>query len=192
MQNEVTDRVGEQLSLVRAVASPRGRSPVLPAVQEAAEVDPVALVLVDVGLPHLDRPFEYFVPASMADLAAPGARVKVRFAGRDVDGYVLARTAGARHDGSLAPLRKVVSPEAVLTPEVLALSRVIAARYAGTLGDVVRLAVPPRHATAEKSLPRHPPTSVEAQAAAAAGAALRVPEPGPWCCYPAGTSFLRH
>ena len=140
MQNEASAQEGEQLSLVRAVPSPRGRARVLPKVQEAADVDPVALVLVDVGLPHLDRPFEYLVPSSMADLAVPGARVKVRFAGQDVDGFVLARTPTADHVGTLAPLRKVVSPEAVLTPEILSLSREIAARYAGTLGDVVRLA----------------------------------------------------
>jgi primosomal protein N' (replication factor Y) len=198
MGDEATEAVSRQLSLVRAVASPGGhlarskRPKVLPSMEQAAEVDPVALVLVDVGLPHLDHPFEYFVPASMSDLAVPGARVKVRFAGQDVDGYVLARAATADHDGTLAPLRKVVSPEAVLTPEVLALSRVIASRYAGTLGDVVRLAVPPRHATAEKNLPIQAPTSVEAQADAAAEAVLRAPEPGPWCPYPAGTSFLRH
>jgi len=188
MQSDGTERVGQQLSLVRAVASPRGRSRVLPKVQEAAQVDPIALVLVDVGLPHLDRPFEYLVPTSMADLAVPGARVKVRFAGQDVDGFVLARTATADHEGTLAPLRKVVSPEAVLTPEVLALSRVIASRYAGTLGDVVRLAVPPRHATAEKNLPMEAPTPMDA----ATEAVVKAPEPGPWLNYPAGTSFLRH
>jgi len=184
MQIEATDRVGEQLSLVRSVASPRGRARVLPAVQEGADVDPVALVLVDVGLPHLDRPFEYLVPASMADLAVPGARVKVRFAGQDVDGFVLARAGTAEHQGALAPLRKVVSPEAVLTPAVLALSREIASRYAGTLADVVRLAIPPRHATAERNLPQEPPT---------VPAFEPVPEPGasPWSTYPAGTSFLR-
>jgi len=192
MQNEATDRLGEQLSIVRAVASPRGRSRVLPRVAEAAGVDPVALVLVDVGLPHLDRPFEYLVPASLADLALPGARVKVRFAGQDVDGFVLGRTATADHDGTLAPLRKVVSPEAVLTPEVLALAREIANRYAGTLGDVVRLAVPPRHATAERNLPMEAPAPVGTRADAAAAGVVRPPEPGPWLSYPAGTSFLRH
>jgi primosomal protein N' (replication factor Y) len=194
MQNEATDRVGEQLSVVRAVSSPRGRFRVLPKVAEPAGVDPVALVLVDVGLAHLDRPFEYLVPMSMADLAVPGSRVKVRFAGQDVDGFVLARTATADHEGTLAPLRKVVSPEAVLTPEVLALAREIANRYAGTLGDVVRLAVPPRHATAERNLPIQAPTSPDV-APAADGPARRVvrpPEPGPWLSYPAGISFLRH
>jgi primosomal protein N' (replication factor Y) len=196
MGEQVTDQVGEQLSLVRAAASPRGRSDgskrALPSVEQAAEVDPVAHVLVDVGLAHLDRHFEYLVPTSMADLAVPGARVKVRFAGQDVDGYILDRAATAEHDGALAPLRKVVSPEAVLTPGVLALAREIASRYAGTLGDVVRLAVPPRHATAEKGLPMEGPTSRVAQADAAAGGVLRAPAPGPWSSYPAGASFLRH
>jgi primosomal protein N' (replication factor Y) len=37
----------------------------------------------------------------MADLAVPGARVKVRFAGQDVDGYVLARAATADHDDEM-------------------------------------------------------------------------------------------
>ena len=186
MQNEASDRVGEQLSLVRAVASPRGRSRVLPAMHEAAEVDPVALVLVDVGLPHLDRPFEYFVPASMADLAMPGARVRVRFAGQDVDGFVLERAATAEHEGKLAPVRRVVSPEVVLTPGLLALCQEIATRYAGTLGDVLRLAVPPRHATAEKAL-----TSSTGGTGGAATQTVASPSPGPWTRYPAGASFLR-
>ncbi|TKR22046.1 hypothetical protein FA014_18560, partial [Cellulomonas hominis] len=41
---------------------------------------------------HLDRPFEYLVPATLAQAAAPGTRVKVRFGAQDVDGYVLDRT----------------------------------------------------------------------------------------------------
>ncbi|HET6967151.1 MAG TPA: primosome assembly protein PriA, partial [Ornithinibacter sp.] len=118
---------------------------------------PVALVQVDTGLPHLDRPFEYTVPTSMAETARPGVRVKVRFAGQDLDGFVLERRAEAEHVGRLSPLRKVVSAEPVLTPAVLALSRTVADRYAGSLGDVLRLAVPPRHATAEKALAPEPP-----------------------------------
>ena len=188
MQNEATGQMGEQLSFVRAVASAHGRPRVLPKVQVAAEADPVALVLVDVGLPHLDRPFEYLVPLSMADLAVPGARVKVRFAGQDVDGFVLARKPKADHVGTLAPLRKVVSPEAVLTPEILGLARKIATRYAGTLGDVVRLAVPPRHATAERNLPMEAPASADVEA----HEGVTAPEPGPWLRYPAGPSFLQH
>lgn len=117
---------------------------------EPAEVDPVAQVLVDIALAHLDRPFDYAVPAAMADTAVPGARVKVRFAGQDVDGFVVARTSESDHTGRLQPLRRVVSPEPVLAPEVAALSGTLARRYAGARSDVLRLAVPPRHAATEK------------------------------------------
>src|SRR3954470_2761138 len=115
-----------------------------------AEVDPVARVLVDVPLAHLDRPFDYAVPATMAEAARPGVRVKVRFAGQDVDGYVVARAAGSEHPGRLAPLRRVVSAEPVLAPQVAGLTADVAERYAGTRSDVLRLAVPPRHAATEK------------------------------------------
>src|SRR5689334_8791976 len=86
----------------------------------------------------------------MAEDARPGVRVKVRFAGQDVDGFVIERAATTEHTGTLQPLRRVVSAEQVLTPDVAALTGAVAARYAGTRSDVLRLAVPPRHATVEK------------------------------------------
>ncbi|MEO3938748.1 primosomal protein N' [Dermatophilaceae bacterium Soc4.6] len=145
-----------------------------------AQALPVAGVVVDTGLPHLDRVFDYSVPSALDPDAVPGARVRVRFAGRDLDGFVVVRRAHAEHEGRLHPLRRVVSPEPVLLPEVLATARAVADRGAGTLGDVLRLAVPKRHAAAEKALP----VTVEPPAIAA-------PEPGPWTAYPAGASFLR-
>ncbi|MFC0224670.1 primosomal protein N' [Nocardioides zeicaulis] len=119
---------------------------------EPAAVDPVARVLVDIALAHLDRPFDYAVPVAMADTAVPGARVKVRFAGQDVDGYLVERASTTDHTGRLQPLRRVVSPEPVLAPEVARLSETLAHRYAGARSDVLRLAVPPRHAAVEKAV----------------------------------------
>ena len=128
---------------------------------EPADVDPVARVLVDIALAHLDRPFDYAVPRAMADTAVPGARVKVRFAGQDVDGYVVERASETDHTGALQPLRRVVSPEPVLVPEIVRLSEVLARRYAGARSDVLRLAVPPRHATAEKATSEPAPAAPE-------------------------------
>ena len=59
--------------------------------QAISERLPVARVAVDISLAHLDRPFDYLVPASMDATAAPGCRVRVRFAGQLVDGYLLDR-----------------------------------------------------------------------------------------------------
>lgn len=153
------------------------------AAAEPAEVNPVARVLVDVALAHLDRPFDYAVPATMADTAVPGARVKVRFAGQDVDGFVLARAATTDHQGTLAPLRRVVSPEPVLTTAVAGLVGDLAERYAGTRSDVLRLAIPARHATTEKE-PSDPPGPTPVLDLAAAADAWRGHEPG--------EAFLRH
>jgi primosomal protein N' (replication factor Y) len=110
---------------------------------------PVAHVAVDVSLAHLDRPFDYLVPVDLDAATTVGCRVRVRFNGRLVDGFVLGRSAESTHPGTLAYLEKVVSPEPVLRPEVAELARAVADRYAGTLADVLRLAVPARHARAE-------------------------------------------
>ena len=71
---------------------------------------PIARVAVDMPLSHLDRPFDYAVLESQHTDAVPGARVRVRFAGRLRDGFVLERVADSDHDGQLTPLHKVVSP----------------------------------------------------------------------------------
>ncbi|MFG1680359.1 primosomal protein N' [Nonomuraea sp. NPDC049269] len=115
---------------------------------------PVARVAVDNPLPHLDRPFDYLVPASMHETAEPGVRVRVRFAGQLVDGFVLERVEESDHTGKLTALERVVSGEQVLTGEIAGLARAVADRYAGTLADVLRLAIPPRHARAEATTPK--------------------------------------
>jgi len=108
----------------------------------------VARVAVDVPLAHLDRLFDYAVPDEVDAQAQPGVRVRVRFSGRLVDGFIVERVQESEH-ARLAPLQRVVSPVPTLTPEVLGLARAVADRYAGTLPDVLRAAIPPRHARAE-------------------------------------------
>jgi primosomal protein N' (replication factor Y) len=111
---------------------------------------PVARVAVDIPLAHLDRTFDYQVSAAQSDAAQPGVRVRVRFAGQLVDGFVLDRLDASEHGGRLTRLARVLGAEPVLRPEIVGLVRAVADRWAGTFADVVRLAVPPRHASAEK------------------------------------------
>lgn len=162
-----------------------------------ADEDAVALVAVDSHLAHLDRPFEYAVPAGLDQVARAGVRVRVRFAGRVVDGYLLARRAEAEHTGRLAPLLKVVSDEVVLTPSIARLCRELADHYAGSMADVLRLAIPPRHARAEKSLPLRPEAEIESESEQPAPHLARdvddtvAEETSGWEAYPAGPALLR-
>jgi primosomal protein N' (replication factor Y) len=110
------------------------------------------------GLAHLDRPFDYQVQAAQHLDARPGVRVRVRFSGRLVDGYVLDRIETSDHPGKLGWLERVVSPEPVLTPQLATLARAVADRYAGTMTDVLRLAIPPRHARTELAVGAPPGT----------------------------------
>ncbi|MEV4639032.1 primosomal protein N' [Actinoplanes sp. NPDC049548] len=137
--------------------------------REPAATLPVARVCVDVPLPHLDRPFDYLVPAADDEAAQPGVRVKVRFAGQMVNGFLLERVESSSH-AKLAYLDKVVSAETVLDPEIARLARSVADRYAGNLSDVLRLAVPPRHARVEAQSTPPPITSGETFPAAVGGA----------------------
>ena len=123
-------------------------------------MEPIARVLPMLSVPHLDREFDYLVSAEQSDDAQPGVRVRVRFHGRLVDGFVLERRNDTDHTGKLGWLDRVVSAEPVLTPEIRRLVDAVAARYAGTRPDVLRLAVPARHARVERepaaTLPRCP------------------------------------
>ena len=147
--------------------------------RQAAEHEPVARVLPMLTVPHLDREFDYLVSAEQSDDAQPGVRVRVRFHGRLVDAFILERRSDTDHVGKLGWLEKVVSAECVLTHDVRRLVDAVAARYAGTRPDVLRLAVPPRHANAEKKI-REPlapltPATVETPA---------------WQAYSGGPQFI--
>ena len=122
----------------------------------AAEHEPIARVLPMLSVPHLDREFDYLVAAEQSDDAQPGVRVRVRFHGRLVDAFILERRSETDHVGKLGWLDRVVSAERVLTPDVRRLVDAVAARYAGTRADVLRLAIPPRHANVEKQTPAEP------------------------------------
>ncbi|MGP4110979.1 primosomal protein N' [Streptomyces sp. 4N509B] len=184
-------RGSEQLALIRETARTAGPPKAKPRTWRGAALAkrlPVARVLVDKGLAHLDRLFDYAVPAAMDADAQPGVRVRVRFgagerAGRReggglINGFVVERRAESDFPGVLAPLAQVLSTEPVLGPRLLALCRAVADRYAGALADVVQLAVPPRVARVERE-PSPPAPS-----------APPAPPPGGWARYPQGPAFL--
>ncbi|MFJ5178057.1 primosomal protein N' [Streptomyces griseoviridis] len=184
----------EQLALIRAsvrdAKTPRAKPRTWRGAALAKEL-PVARVLVDKGVLHLDRYFDYAVPEELDADAQPGVRVRVRFgAGRHrvrdgrreggglIDGFLVERLAESDYAGPLAALAQVVSPERVLSAELLGLTRAVADRYAGSLADVLQLAVPPRNARAEQRpspAPLPPPPA---------------PDAGPWTRYGHGAAFV--
>jgi primosomal protein N' (replication factor Y) len=184
-----SEGAGEQLELVRAELK-KARARAKPKANPKATTSrlPVARVVVNKGVLVIDQYFDYSVPVDLDETAQPGVRVRVRFGARVVkgrreggtliDGFVVERLAASDYVGPLAPLSQVLSPEPVLSPELLRLCRAVADRYAGTLADVLQLAVPPKHGRAEAAPSPEP-----------------LPAPGPpaagsWSRYPQGPAFL--
>jgi primosomal protein N' (replication factor Y) len=184
----------EQLALIRETVRKAKAHKAKPRTWRGAPLAkelPVARVVVNKGVLHLDQYFDYAVPEELDADAQPGVRVRVRFGAgahrvRDgrreggglIDGFLIERRAETDYGGALAALAYVVSPEPVLSPEMLALARAVADRYAGSLADVLQLAVPPRNGRAEAKPspePLVPPTA---------------PEPGTWGRYGRGAAFL--
>lgn len=140
---------------------PALRDALIPAAPEpvnvAAELEasgvpnPVARVRVDSTLPQVDRTFDYRVPAELSEDAVPGARVRVLFNGHELTGYIEERAATTDWTRtSLLPLKSVLSRVPSAAPEIFALAEALADRYASTVANVLRLAVPPRIAALDK------------------------------------------
>jgi primosomal protein N' (replication factor Y) len=170
-----------------------------PAGPQLARHLPVARVLVESSLPHLDRLFDYGVPDTLDEVAIPGVRVKVKFNGQDLSGFLMERVAASDAGHTLVPLAKVVSPVSVLTPAVRELVASVAARYAGTVSDVLRVAVPPRVAKLEKEFVAAEPEAPAAPDKAEPREATQLQAvpgpatlPGAWAAYHNGQAFLHH
>ncbi len=166
-----------QIPLLPDDPVPPTRAPRVRVRHPAAELLPVARVALMTPVPHLDRVFDYEVPERLAAAAVPGVRVRVRLAGRLVDGFVLERVETSERE--LQPLSSVHGP-AVLTAEIADLCRAVADRYAGTLADVLRFAVPPRHARVE----------ARSSATSSQSTAVDPVDPAAWAAYRGGAELL--
>ncbi|WP_120004831.1 primosomal protein N' [Nesterenkonia muleiensis] len=141
----MAEREAQQPALLDSVVpAPAARLPA-----GSAENLPIAQVLLESPVPHLDRPFDYAVPVDLDEQIVAGSRVKVRFSGRDMSGYVTQRTSTTPAP-RLALISKVVTALPLLAPEILQLCQQVAQRYAGVTADVLRAAVPQRAARVEK------------------------------------------
>ena len=114
---------------------------------------PVARVLVDTGVFHLDQKYDYSVPEKLSDVVVPGVRVQLPFGNRETEGIVVERVVQPERAGTLKTITKVLSPHVVATPALLDLIDKAADFYCCNPWDLVRSAIPPRVAGVDKEIP---------------------------------------
>lgn len=111
---------------------------------------PIARVIVDTGVFHLDSLYDYTVPENYSHQITLGTKVQVPFGSREVEALVVERRTTSDSTATLKSITKVLSSCPVATENSLALIRDVATRWAAHPWDVIRSAIPPRVALAEK------------------------------------------
>ncbi len=107
------------------------------------ETSPIVKVAVSAAPYHIDKPYDYLVPAELKDSAVPGVRVTVPFGrgNKPSEGMILARGEGKKVQG-LKALSAVLDREPVLDGGGLALALWMRQRYFCTLSEAIRTILP--------------------------------------------------
>ena len=104
--------------------------------------EPIARVIVDTGLIHLDQEFDFLIPEEYSASIFPGTVVKVPFNRKRVLGIVTERLNRSDFRGELKFIVEVIRPFPLLQKNVLALIDEVKKRYGGTRWDLIRFALP--------------------------------------------------
>jgi primosomal protein N' (replication factor Y) len=105
----------------------------------------IAKLAIQSNLPQLDRLFDYLVPDNLTQHVEIGSRVRVIFgrSKKPLDAFIVDFPAESEFSGRLNEVLELVGPTRTLTASVFRLCQQLAERSASTLGDVLKLAVPP-------------------------------------------------
>ena len=115
----------------------------------------VAKIRFSSPLPQLDKEFDYLVPHEFADTIDFGFLVEVPFGSgaRPKTGIVCGLGEDENPRDKLLSVTKVVSTKSVLSREQLQICLAVAARQAGTVGELLSTAVPKRYVKVESNFP---------------------------------------
>ncbi|MDY2941553.1 MAG: hypothetical protein SOS98_04435 [Varibaculum sp.] len=131
-------------------------------VTDSSITDPVAEVLVDTGLAHLNYPVDYLIPENLDNVAIPGVRVRVRYGSQKLVGYLLGRKDMSERAGRLRPVDSIIDSIPVFNETTFNIANQVARRYAGLTTDLLRQLIPHRRKRAEeKVLSQTPPPSAD-------------------------------
>ncbi len=93
----------------------------------------IAKVLVEINNINVDKTFDYIVPFEYIEKIKIGMRVKVPFASRELEGFVLGLVNNADDNYELKEIISIVDTEPILNNELLHLGQFMSKKYFSTL-----------------------------------------------------------
>ncbi len=116
-----------------------------------ASEKPIARILVDHHVVHLDQIFDYIVPETLSTSAVTGALVEVEFGHSLTQGIILERRESSQRAGDLKEILKVLSNEPYLLGDQVRNIQKAAVEYGVHPWDILRRSVPPFSKVGERN-----------------------------------------
>ncbi len=113
---------------------------------------PLAAVLVDTPVSHLEGIYDYLVPDAFDEIAIVGTKVIVPFGNSQTEGLVVARKKESSQTRNLKCISDIASPKALISSDVMNLIEAVRNRFGGSFWAVMKSAVPLRVIKEEKDL----------------------------------------
>ena len=101
----------------------------------ASEKLPVASVLVDTPVSHLEGIYDYLVPEHLHETAIFGTKVLIHFGKTTAEGLIIGRKSTSEQPGKLKSIISVLSPSGLVTQELLAHIEQVRNRFGGGITD---------------------------------------------------------
>lgn len=122
---------------------------------------PIAVILPEARLMNLQEPRQYLVPEKLVNQLQLGMMVRVRLAGKLINGWVISILPPQPVTKRLGQVEKIVGRIALLRPEIYQFCQIAAEFYCGSLVSILKRAIPTRHARVEKEFLKERPDFLE-------------------------------
>jgi primosomal protein N' (replication factor Y) (superfamily II helicase) len=123
-----------------------------PKSKSAADLFPVAAVLVDTPVSHLEGVYDYLVPLHLEDSAVYGTKVVVPFGNTQVDGLIVGRKNDSQQIKNLKMIVDVTSPSGLISSQVIEHLELVRNRFGGSFWSLLKSALPARVAKEDKMI----------------------------------------
>lgn len=111
---------------------------------------PIASVLVDTPVSHLEGIYDYWIPSKIDKLVTIGTKVIVPFGNVNADGLVINRTLNQSNDGKLKEIIDVTSPSSMVSAQMLEHIEMVRNRFGGSFWSLLKQSIPKRVVKVEK------------------------------------------
>ena len=117
---------------------------------------PVASVLVETPVSHLEGIYDYLIPQHLSESATVGSKVLVEFGKGNTEGLLVGRKAKSDQSIRLKPILDLASPSGLVSLDLIKHIELTRNRFGGSFWSILKSAIPSRVIKEEKLVATNP------------------------------------